>query len=723
MGTRTALWLRHVFRPVWGTSDVSPMSTACLPEHTVYSGPQSAPARRVTLRTLRAKHARGEPLTMVTAYDYPSAVHVDAAGIDMLLVGDSVGMVVHGHDTTLPVTLEDMLLHCRAVSRGARRPLLVGDLPFGSYEASPEMAVRSAVRLLKEGTMDAVKLEGGGGAREAAARAVVAAGVAVMGHCGLLPQSISVLGGFRPQGQSAAEALRVVREARALQDAGCFAVVLECVPPVVAAAATSQLDIPTIGIGAGPHCSGQVLVYHDLLGMMQHPHHAKVTPKFCKQYAAIGTAIQGALQQYREEVAAREFPSAAFSPYRIADEEVAALERALHSDGMQAAAQAVAAAREAHNATYQVLAVVALQCVMAWAHELSHFLAHRRLGVNRALSLISNCPLVVPMATAFRKYHQEHHSHLGVDGWDVDLPTRLEASYICNLAAKLLWTTAYIAVYGLRPIIIKPKPVGMADMVNLALVLGFDAAVLYLAGVKALAYLLLGTLLGGGLHPMAGHLIAEHYMFLKGQETYSYYGPLNALTYNVGFHNEHHDFPQIPHTRLHKLHAIAPEFYSGLAFHTSWSWVTWTFLTDAEVGPWTRVRRRQRGGDPAPALIAEASLAAPASAALPASEPDVVSPEARKAAQVARMPAATAAAAALGKAAAALSPAKQAQASPPCRALAARLAATAAPQNSPASAAKARAARTHLPGAFADVTNVGGSASRARLRAQKAIVA
>jgi sphingolipid 4-desaturase/C4-monooxygenase len=182
-----------------------------------------------------------------------------------------------------------------------------------------------------------------------------------------------------------------------------------------------------------------------------------------------------------------------------------------------------------------------------------------------------------------------------VDGWDVDLPTSLEKSAVSNLAAKLAWVSSYLAIYGLRPLIVRPKKPDASDLLCLGLVIGFDAAVLYFWGVKSLTYLLAGTLLGGGLHPMAGHLIAEHYCFVSGQETYSYYGPLNALTYNVGFHNEHHDFPQIPHTRLHKLKGIAPEFYEPLARHASWCWVIWTFLTDNSVGPWTRIKRVQRG--------------------------------------------------------------------------------------------------------------------------------
>lgn len=253
---------------------------------------------------------------MVTAYDYPSAVHVDHAGIDIVLVGDSVGMVVHGHDTTQPVTMEDMLLHCRAVTRGVTRPFVVGDLPFGSYEVSPQQAVASAIRLVKEGGVDAVKLEGGSPLRVAAARAIVDAGVAVMGHVGLMPQSISVLGGFRPVARTAEEAAAVVREAQALERAGCFALVLECVPEAVGGAVTRAVGIPTIGIGAGGLTSGQVLVYHDLLGMMQHPHHAKVTPKFCKQFGEVGRHIHDALVAYRDEVREGSFPGKDFSPYQ-----------------------------------------------------------------------------------------------------------------------------------------------------------------------------------------------------------------------------------------------------------------------------------------------------------------------------------------------------------------------------------------------------------------------
>uniref|UniRef100_A0A061R6I4 3-methyl-2-oxobutanoate hydroxymethyltransferase n=1 Tax=Tetraselmis sp. GSL018 TaxID=582737 RepID=A0A061R6I4_9CHLO len=313
-------------------------SSAVAPESTVYAGPRSPDPKSVTLATLRKLYQTREPIVMVTAYDYPSAVHVERAGAHIALVGDSAAMVVHGHDTTLPVTVDEMLSHCRAVGRGARRLFRLADLPFGSYEKSEEEAVSTAVRFMKEGQVDAVKLEGGSPARVAAAHAIVDAGVAVMGHVGLSPQSISVLGGFRPQGRSASEAMTVVKEALALQDAGCFGIVLECVPAVVGAAVTKALRIPTIGIGAGPHTSGQVLVYHDLLGMTSHPHHTKVTPRFCKQYAEVGTVIHSALSQFTEEVQSRAFPGEEYSRYRIPEEEAAAFARLLEQEGLEESA-------------------------------------------------------------------------------------------------------------------------------------------------------------------------------------------------------------------------------------------------------------------------------------------------------------------------------------------------------------------------------------------------
>ncbi|XP_058225742.1 3-methyl-2-oxobutanoate hydroxymethyltransferase 1, mitochondrial-like isoform X1 [Rhododendron vialii] len=318
-----------------------------VPENTVYGGPTTQnPNQRVTLTHLKQKHRKGEPITMVTAYDYPSAVHLDTAGIDICLVGDSAAMVVHGYDTTLPISLDEMLVHCRSVARGAKMPLLVGDLPFGTYESSTHQAVDTAVRVLKEGGMDAIKLEGGAPSRITAAKAIVEAGIAVMGHVGLTPQAISVLGGFRPQGKNVASAVKVVETALALQEAGCFSVVLECVPAPVAAAATSALRIPTIGIGAGPFCSGQVLVYHDLLGMMQHPHHSKVTPKFCKQFAHVGDVINKALSEYKEEVTNGSFPGPSHTPYKINAADVDGFLTELQRLGLEKAASAAATAAE-----------------------------------------------------------------------------------------------------------------------------------------------------------------------------------------------------------------------------------------------------------------------------------------------------------------------------------------------------------------------------------------
>jgi 3-methyl-2-oxobutanoate hydroxymethyltransferase len=207
-------------------------------------------------------------------------------------------------------------------------------------------AVDTAVRVLKEGGMDAIKLEGGSPSRITAAKSIVEAGIAVMGHVGLTPQAISVLGGFRPQGKNIASAVKVVETAMALQEAGCFSVVLECVPPPVAAAATSALNIPTIGIGAGPFCSGQVLVYHDLLGMMQHPHHAKVTPKFCKQYAQVGEVINKALLEYKEEVSKHLFPGPSHSPYKISSSDLDGFLSELQKLGLDKAASDAAASAE-----------------------------------------------------------------------------------------------------------------------------------------------------------------------------------------------------------------------------------------------------------------------------------------------------------------------------------------------------------------------------------------
>jgi 3-methyl-2-oxobutanoate hydroxymethyltransferase len=241
---------------------------------------------------------------MVTAYDYPSAKAADAAGVDAILVGDSLGMVVLGYDDTLRVTMEDMLHHARAVARARTAAMTIGDLPFLSYQADVAEAVRNAGRFLADGGMDAVKLEGG---RERAetVRAIVEAGIPVMGHLGLTPQSIRALGGYRVQAATARAARRVLENALRLEDAGCFALVLEAIPDRVAALVTRRLEIPTIGIGAGPACDGQVLVWHDLLGWED-----RIAPRFVKRYAAMASEAREALGLYAADVRARRFPAA-----------------------------------------------------------------------------------------------------------------------------------------------------------------------------------------------------------------------------------------------------------------------------------------------------------------------------------------------------------------------------------------------------------------------------
>lgn len=273
--------------------------------------PAAAPAARkkVTTRTFRQKKQRGEPITMLTAYDFMTARAVDQAGVDSILVGDSLGMVVLGYSSTLPVTMEEMLHHCKAVARGASAALLVGDMPFMSYQVSVPEAVRNAGRFLQEAGMEAVKLEGGR-ERAEAVRQITAAGIPVMGHLGLTPQSVAQFGGFVPQGKTAAAAQRLIEDAQILQEAGCFSIVLESVPAQLAELISQQLAIPTIGIGAGVGCDGQVLVIHDLLGLYD-----RFTPKFVKQYRILHRDIVGALAEYKAEVEARAFPAAEHSIY------------------------------------------------------------------------------------------------------------------------------------------------------------------------------------------------------------------------------------------------------------------------------------------------------------------------------------------------------------------------------------------------------------------------
>ena len=262
---------------------------------------ESAREHRVTIPSLRRAKRRGEKITMLTAYDFTFAQIFDAAGIDILLIGDSLGNVVQGQNTTLPVTLEESIYHTRLVARGARRALVVGDMPFGSYQVSPEEAVRNAIRFVKEGGAQAVKLEGGTAVFDTIAR-IVAAEIPVMGHVGLTPQAIHRMGGHRVQGRTEASRQRVIDDARAVEDAGAFAVVLEGMPVELAQQVTAALSIPTLGIGAGVHCDGQVLVMHDLLGL------SDWTPSFVKQYANLGALASQAARSFAEDVTNAKFP-------------------------------------------------------------------------------------------------------------------------------------------------------------------------------------------------------------------------------------------------------------------------------------------------------------------------------------------------------------------------------------------------------------------------------
>jgi 3-methyl-2-oxobutanoate hydroxymethyltransferase len=258
---------------------------------------------KVSLSDLSRMKRQGEKIVFVTAYDAPSARLADEAGVDCLLVGDSAAMTVLGHESTLPVSMDEMLMLTRAVARGAARPLIVADMPFGSFQISNESAVENAVRFTKEGGADAVKLEGAGSMLQRVA-AITGAGIPVMGHIGLTPQSATMLGGYKAQGRTAEKAQRLIDQAMALEDSGCFAIVLEAMPEPVAKRITDSLRIPTIGIGAGASCDGQVLVWHDLLGLT--PGHL---PQFVKQYAAVGDVILNALRGYVADVRTVAFPS------------------------------------------------------------------------------------------------------------------------------------------------------------------------------------------------------------------------------------------------------------------------------------------------------------------------------------------------------------------------------------------------------------------------------
>ena len=265
--------------------------------------PTDPGALPMTLPLLSEKKRLGDPIVMVTAYDYPSARAAQAAGVDLVLVGDSAATTVLGHSATTPVDLDEMLVLARAVRRGLSTPLLIGDLPFGSYEVSDEQAITTAMRMVKEAGCEAVKLEGGGEASVRRARAIIGAGIPVMGHVGLTPQTATALGGWKAQGRSAVAATRIAAEALALQEAGCFALVFEAIPSAVTAELMPLLEIPVIGIGAGPSTDGQVLVFHDLLGIRD-----GLGARFVKRYANLQQEMNDGVSAYAADVRARRYP-------------------------------------------------------------------------------------------------------------------------------------------------------------------------------------------------------------------------------------------------------------------------------------------------------------------------------------------------------------------------------------------------------------------------------
>ena len=258
--------------------------------------------KKVTIAELKQKKAAGKKITMMTAYDYPTAAMVDQAGIDTVLIGDSLGMVMLGYDSTVPVTMDEMIHHCKAVRRGTKASFIIGDMPFMSYQVSVEKAIENAGRFIKEAGCDSVKLEGGTEMAHVV-NAIVKAGIPVCAHIGLTPQTATMLSGFKVQGKDAESARKLVQSAGALEDAGAFMIVMECIPDLLAAKITRELHIPTIGIGAGKDCDGQVLVYHDLVGLFE-----RFTPKFVKQYVNLSSNIKEALTQFKADVENGDFP-------------------------------------------------------------------------------------------------------------------------------------------------------------------------------------------------------------------------------------------------------------------------------------------------------------------------------------------------------------------------------------------------------------------------------
>ncbi len=284
----------------------------------------------MTLPRLAVMKLNAEPIVMVTAYDFPSAEVAEAAGVDLVLVGDTAAMTVLGHTSTTPVSVDEMLVLTKAVRRGLQTPLLVGDLPFGSYETSNEQAIATAMRYVKEAGCDVVKLERGGSSVERA-RAIIRAGIPVMGHVGLTPQTATALGGFKAQGKTADQAVQIAEEALALQAAGCFAIVFEAVPAEVSEVLTAKLSIPVIGIGAGVGTDGQVLVWHDLLGI-----YGGHTPKFVKPYAELREEMVRAVGEYTAEVRGRAFPGPEHT-YSIEPEELQAFRRYIEHESLASA--------------------------------------------------------------------------------------------------------------------------------------------------------------------------------------------------------------------------------------------------------------------------------------------------------------------------------------------------------------------------------------------------
>ncbi|KAL6238809.1 3-methyl-2-oxobutanoate hydroxymethyltransferase [Aspergillus navahoensis] len=337
IAAKRALSLQRLAYPALHASSILPVlhstkfparfPSPCAVRHSSHSplgAAQANPRKKVTMQTLRNLYKKGEPITMLTAHDFPSAHVADAAGMDMILVGDSLAMVALGMQDTSEVTLDDMLVHCRSVARAAHGAFTVSDLPMGSYEVSPEQALQSAIRIVKEGRVQGIKLEGGEEMAPAIKR-ITTAGIPVVGHIGLTPQRQNALGGFRVQGKSTAGALKLLRDALAVQEAGAFMIVIEAVPPEIASIVTQKLSVPTIGIGAGNGCSGQVLVQIDMTGNFPP---GRFLPKFVKQYANVWNEALNGIQQYREEVKSRAYPSEQHT-YPIPKEELVEFQKAV----------------------------------------------------------------------------------------------------------------------------------------------------------------------------------------------------------------------------------------------------------------------------------------------------------------------------------------------------------------------------------------------------------